>query len=416
MEDQGAGAPPWKKVHVLRNPIRAYAWGSDTAIQDLLGLPSPSSEPMAELWMGAHPIAPSEIRIQGTWRSLAEVIAQTPEPFLGTGAAARFGGKLPFLFKVLAAGRPLSLQAHPNRGHAREGFARENQQGIPLSAPQRNYKDDNHKPELLAALSPFWALSGFREPQEIHARLACLALPELAPLLRDFGARLDAVGLRRFFRGLMSLDSGVRERIAEQAGRFAAARAGEEPGLAWMARLHEAYPGDVGVLSPLLLNLVRLEPGQAMLLGSGQLHAYLEGVATELMASSDNVLRGGLTRKHVDVPELIRILDFERTGSGVVEAEALADGELAFPSPAEEFRLSVVSVRPGRPHRSGADRDVEILLCLSGNAEILLEETGDRSDLKKGTSVFVPAAAGRYVLSGVATLHRVTVPVSLPAP
>ncbi len=402
----------------LENRIQEYAWGSHTAIPRLLGR-APSGRPQAELWMGAHPVAPSLALVNGSRVPLPELIAAHPQEILGAQPAARFQGRFPFLLKVLAAAEPLSIQAHPDLEQARQGYRRENEEGIPLAAPQRNYRDDNHKPELLAALTPFWGMSGFRRlarMRELLGEIDSASLRRLLPGLQE------GAGLRVFFAALMSLEEGERLAVADAAAAAGQRLAGrlppglrEEdppalpPGLApwwWVRELGRRYPGDVGVLSPLLLNLTRLEPGQALFLPAGVLHAYLAGTGIEVMASSDNVIRGGLTGKHVDVPELLRILRFRGVPPALVEPRSLAGGEEVYPAPAAEFRLS--RVRPDPGYRSPADRGVDILICVEGQASLRWE--GGTGELGRGRSLLAPAGAGAYELTGKATIFRATVP------
>ena len=282
-----------RKIGLLKNTIQEYAWGSRSAIPELLGQSVPADKPQAELWMGAHPKAPSQVFFDGIWRSLPEVIQESPEETLGQKVAARFSNELPFLFKVLAAAKPLSIQAHPNKEQAWQGFARENELGIPFDAPHRNYRDDNHKPEIICALTPFWALNGFRRIEETLSLLEEAKIAGLAEIVSFLRSHSNRDGLKKFFNHLMTMDSGKQGKIVEQAVNFAEKQTPEKPSWTWMIKLNEAYPGDIGVLSPLFLNLVRLEPQQAMYLPAGELHGYLEGVGIELMANSDNVLRGG---------------------------------------------------------------------------------------------------------------------------
>ena len=211
----------------------------------------------------------------------------------------RFGNELPFLFKVLAAEVPLSIQAHPNQEQARSGWARENAEGIPLDAPRRNYRDLNHKPELLCALTPFVALKGFRPFDETTRGLDPIARPELAGEPARLGREQSPAALRSLFARLMTLEADEREPLLKRAAAQAA-RKPADPAWRWVKSLMERHPGDVGALAPLYHNLVTLAPGQAFFLPAGELHAYLEGTALEIMANSDNVLRGGLTPKHVD--------------------------------------------------------------------------------------------------------------------
>lgn len=393
-----------KQILKLKNTIQDYAWGSHTAIAELLGRPSPSREPQAELWMGAHPKAPSLVFTGGEWRSLADVITESPEDVLGARTAERFDGKLPSLFKVLAAGQPLSIQAHPTLEQAKRGFARENKQGIALDAPNRNYRDDNHKPEIICALTPFWTVNGFRRVEELVAKFRRISSPELSKEIDRLEAQPDATGLERFFGDIMTMDGERQTKTVAQTVEFAREHSGEDPAWDWVVKLDAQYPGDVGVLSPVILNVVLLQPGQAMLLHAGQLHAYLEGLGIELMANSDNVLRGGLTPKHVDVPELLDVLNFAEKTIDVVTPGP--DG--TYPSDVAEFRLSVIEVNGGAPFVSADDRSVEIWICTAGEAELTC--AGDELEVSKGVSFVVPAAAAPYHIVGTATLYRASVP------
>jgi mannose-6-phosphate isomerase len=396
-----------KQICQLDNVIQEYAWGSRTMIAGLLGLPSPSEAPQAELWMGAHPRAPSGVVTGGKRRSLAAAIDASPADTLGTRVSKQFGGRLPFLFKVLAAAEPLSIQAHPTLAQAREGFARENDAGIPIDAPHRNYRDDNHKPEIICALTPFWALNGFRSPDTIAATLGEMGVDEIGSETAALAMEANEDGMKAFFSALMTMGASRQRRAVEQAVAFAAPRAGQADVWDWTLRLNEKYPGDIGVLSPFILNLLRLEPGEAMLLHAGQLHAYLDGLGIELMANSDNVLRGGLTPKHVDVPELLRVLDFEETRIKILRP----DERGAYPSDVGEFRLSVVEAAPDRPYQSGFEegRGIEVMICTDGECTVAGDD-GTAMKVRKGVSFVVPAAVASYSIEGAATLYRASVP------
>jgi mannose-6-phosphate isomerase len=393
------------RIRVLRNPIRNYAWGSHTAISELLGLPSPTAEPQAELWMGAHPSAPSRVVVDDADVPLDRWIARDPAGVLGAAVAERFDAKLPFLFKVLAAGQPLSIQTHPSLEQARVGFARENAAGIPLDAPHRCYRDANHKPELICALTPFCALDRFRPVKEILGAFDSLDLSELESLLDALRFSPDRSGLETFFRALMTLDSEARERLVDRAVHAAAVRA-SEPAHEWIVRLAESHPGDVGVLAPLLLNLVELQPGEAMYLPPGEIHSYLGGVGIELMANSDNVLRGGLTQRHVDVAELLDLLNFREGEPEHLLPHGVVPGEGRYETPADEFALSILHVTKRLPYRSRPGRGVEILLCTEGDVRVVNEGSGQGADLGQGTSVIVPAAVAGYRLEGEGTVYR----------
>jgi mannose-6-phosphate isomerase len=396
-------------IALLDNPIREYDWGSHTAIAGLLRRPSPSAQPQAELWMGAHPSAPSTVRLADGPRSLLAWIDERPRELLGPGVHARFGGRLPFLLKVLAAERPLSIQAHPDAAQARAGFARENAAGIPLDAAERCYRDASHKPELLCALTPFSALRGFRPPREIRALVARLGRPELGDAAACLEQMEEGEALRAWLRGLFGLAPGPRTRLVRAAAAAAAERAGEDLAFAWAARLARQFGDDVGVLAPLFLNPVRLAPGEALFLPARELHTYLEGVGIELMANSDNVLRGGLTSKPLAVAELLASLRFAPEQPRVLRAQPGSDGWERWPTPAREFELSRAVLRGGAPIASAPEHGVEILLCSEGEL-LLASGNAERVGLVQGASCFVPAAAPAYQASGRGTLYRASVP------
>ena len=395
----------------LKNVIQNYSWGSETAIAELLGVKPAVGTPQAELWMGAHPKAPSLINQNGQWVSLEALIEEHPAEILGESVTENFGGRLPFLFKVLAAAQPLSLQAHPSLEQARQGYDRENRLGIPLDAPNRNYKDDNHKPECICALTPFTAMSGFRAIDQTLTLMDRMALKGLRTLLMQLREQPNASGLKAFFRSLMSLPEDVKREVTTEAVERALALGNSESACSWVVALAEAYPGDIGILSPLFLNLVELQPGEAVALPAGQLHAYLEGVGIELMANSDNVLRGGLTPKHVDVPELLDVLHFAPLTIQRLLAEPATSGERVYASSFAEFVLSTIAVTAATVYTSQAQHSAEILLCTAGAATITETDSGKRLPLNRGVSVLVPASVKQYSISGDATVYKAAVPL-----
>jgi mannose-6-phosphate isomerase len=387
--------------------VMPYAWGSRTAIARLQGRTVPAAGPEAELWMGAHPLAPSRLTRSGAPTDLAAVIARDPERELGAAMAARYGPRLPFLLKILAAEHPLSLQAHPSSAQAEAGYAEEERRGVPLTAPHRNYKDRHHKPELICALTPFDALCGFRRAAETTELARALAVPALSAVLAPLDAAPDASGLAATVRAMLALDRSAVMTTIEAV--VAACRAHEGRFAAecqWAIRLADTYPGDRGVLMALLLNLVHLEPGDAIYLDAGQLHAYLHGVGVEIMSSSDNVLRGGLTPKHVDVPELLRVLSFDGGPVPVRRARAVDAHEEAWSTPAPEFRLSRLHVS-GEPVARAA-MGPEILLCVDGRVRLVPAHGSAAVDLPQGAAAFVPASTGSYRLEGAGTIFRAT--------
>ncbi|WUS97305.1 mannose-6-phosphate isomerase, class I [Streptomyces sp. NBC_00708] len=408
----------------LSNTVRPYAWGSTTAIPALLGV-APTGEPQAEMWMGAHPGAPSRItrtaapgteapgtEAPGTGeaaggtpaqaraeQSLTDVIAADPARELGAAAVEKFGPRLPFLLKLLAAGAPLSLQVHPNLDQAKAGYADEESRSVPIDAPHRTYKDANHKPELICALTPFEGLCGFRRPLEAAEAMEGLGVDSLKPYADLLRAQPEEAALREVLTAILTADP---DEMAETV--TAAAAAAERLGgdYAPYARIAHHFPGDAGVIAAMLLNHVRLQPGEALYLGAGVPHAYLDGLGVEIMANSDNVLRCGLTPKHIDVPELLRVVRFEATDPGVLRPEASPSGEELYETPVDEFRLSRFDLSPGAAPADLTAATPQILLCTAG-----APKAGDLG-LTPGASVFVPAGE-RVHVSGAGTLFRATV-------
>ena len=399
-----------RTIKLLKNTVQNYAWGSPTAIPELLGERNPSHEPRAELWMGAHPKASSFVNYNGQWLPLTELIARYPREILGNDVALKFGNKLPYLFKVLAAAKPLSIQAHPSLNQAKEGFERETNQGIDIDAPNRNYKDDNHKAECICALSPFWAMYGFRNIPDILGMLGKNCPVGLAAELDLLKNQPDSRGLKRFFTDLMTMDSQRQKRVVDEAVQNAHRYSEEDSAFHWMTRLSNEYPSDIGIFAPLLLNLIELKPGEALFLPAGELHAYLEGVGMELMSNSDNVLRGGLTPKHIDVPELLKVLNFKPRPVNILEAVKKNKNERVYASEADEFVLSVVSASAGSPYQSTESRSVEIMLCIEGTAYLKDNGTQEIINIKKGESAIIPAAVIGYSITGDALIYKAAVP------
>jgi mannose-6-phosphate isomerase len=386
----------------LRNPVKRYAWGSRTVLPELLGAPSPSAEPWAELWIGAHSRASSEVEVGGAWRSLRAWVEDRPGPVLGERVLARFGAQLPFLLKVLAAAEPLSLQAHPDAALAAEGFAREEAARIGGDAAERFYPDANPKPELICALGPFEALCGFREPSELRARAAALGAPLLLAVLARTNPDARPGDI---FARLLRLPAPERRAIATEL----AARAARSPDTienTWLARLHERYPGDVACAAPLFLHHVGLAPGEALFLRPGDLHSYLRGSTLEIMASSDNVVRAGLTPKAVDVEELLRVLNPEPAPPPRVTPDTGEPGETVYAPPTEWFRLALVRSRAATPLPLVVRRGAEVLLCLEGRGELAASDAPTPLPFAKGEAFFVTGETPRYELRGEATLAR----------
>ena len=390
----------------LHNTIQRYAWGSHQAIARLQGRPVPAAEPEAELWMGAHPRGPSRL-VDAGGRSLLDAIEADPDAMLGSVCHGRFGARLPFLLKVLAAARPLSLQAHPDVDRAREGFAREDAAGLARDAPHRSYRDPHAKPELVCALGPFVALCGFRAVQDTRALIDALAVPALRECAEPLWSMPPGPAVAQIVRDLLTRSEPARlvDAVVGAAGAEAGPWARER---SWVQRLGERYPGDPGVVVALLLNLVELEPGEALFLSAGRLHCYLEGTAVEIMGSSDNVLRGGLTLKHVDVPELLTVLDRSVGPVPVIRPRAVSAHEAVYDTPAPAFSLARLELAADE-RWSAVPRGPEVLLCVAGRAR--LEAEAGVVELGPGDSAFVPGSAGRYGVGahGETTVFRATV-------
>jgi mannose-6-phosphate isomerase len=409
-------------VQLLRGAIRTYAWGSRTAIAEFTGRPVPAAHPEAELWLGANLGDPSWLEEPGGDVSLLQAVFDDPEGQLGAAARAQFGDVLPFLVKVLAADEPLSLQAHPSAEQAAEGFRREERLGIPVNSPVRNYRDASHKPELLVALHQFEALAGFRPAAKTIELMGALAVSDLDPSIDLLNDQSDADGLRALFTTWITapqphidvlvaavLDGAINY-LSSGATEFAAEAK-------TVLELGERYPGDAGVLAALLLNRITLDPGEGIYLTAGNLHAYLRGVGLEVMANSDNVLRGGLTPKHVDVPELLRVLNFNPTTESQLRAETHPDGLASFyDTPTAEFAASMLTLGDDQvghevdaPSRHGAPQGPQILLCLEG-ATAVHGKSGALT-LTRGTAAWVAADDGpiRLVAQEPTKIFRATV-------
>jgi mannose-6-phosphate isomerase len=403
-----------KRIALLKNPVQEYAWGSRTFIPELLGEPCPSESPRAELWMGIHPKGISKVYWDSAWISLPDLIQRDPENILGKETARKFSNRLPFLFKVLSAAMPLSIQAHPNLPQARRGFAKEDRLRIPLDAPARNYRDGNHKPEILCALTPFDALKGFRKADEILALFGRVPIPSLeAPirlLRKDKGVR----SLAGFFSTLLGLGAEARKRAISELMTGAESMASSDPVFTWVIRLHQWFPDDMGVFAPLLMYLIHLEPAEALYIDSGELHSYLEGAGVELMANSDNVIRAGLTPKHADIPELLRILRLEENQGGIIRPQARNQSEWVYVTPAKEFVLSRLSLRKGAPYHEKGRKSLEIMICTQGNAEITDVAAAEVLHVSRGATFLIPAMVKEFAMKGDATFYKAGVPQGRP--
>ncbi len=408
----------------LRGRTRPYKWGSASAMPCLFGKPV-AEGPVAEVWLGAHPddpasvgvgtsifddsqLYPSKVAAGPPAQTLSEWIAQDPGSVLGESVVERYGTSLPYLLKVIAPAEPLSLQVHPSLEQAEEGFAAEEAAGIPRSAPNRNYKDRNHKPELAYALSTFEALVGFRARRRIGEVLKGLR----APLAQRLRAVLGMGGVRGAFEYLLREQTRPGpEEVAEVAAACAARSPGDSPSVRAdrvVVMLAERYPGDPGVVASLLMNPVTLNPGEALFLSAGTVHAYLNGVAVEIMAASDNVLRAGLTPKHVDVPELLKILNSTASPPTRIAPERVNAAVSTFYAPVDDFELSEIRLRDATTRVRVRGIGPRTVLCLQGAAQ--LEAGGQVRSVISGQAVFVPACDGELTMRGIGHLVQAAVP------
>jgi len=378
----------------LINQVQKYSWGSVDYIPDLLGKKQ-SGEHWAELWMGDHPRAPSSVILDSGNVTLSQLILQYPDEILGADID-RFGNHLPFLFKVLSAMSPLSIQAHPDKAQAEAGFLDENSRSVPLDAFDRNYKDDNHKPEIICALTPFTAMCGFRDPDTIDSNFL-----KLQSSVFNAGN-----SIRSFFASLMSLEASNLNTLIEDALVWAGSDNSLEAEL--VRKFAALYDNDPGILAPLFLNVYVLNPGEALYQGPGELHAYVEGTGIELMSNSDNVLRGGLTPKHVDVNELLKILNFKSADKGILKPVEKGPGKFEYITPSDEFSLKFLEVDEKTSVEINNRNSIEILICISGNADLGSKE--GTITISRGESILVPACVDSYTLKGIGSIFTAGIP------
>jgi mannose-6-phosphate isomerase len=391
------------------NTVQHYEWGSRTVLATLQGRSAPTAKPEAELWLGAHPAAPSTVIVDGQPVPLTDLIARDPVAVQGEAVAARFGSRLPYLMKILAIAAPLSLQVHPSAAQAVDGYAREQANGVPPE--EANYRDPWPKPELLCALTEVEALCGFRPVPDALRLLDALDVPALKPLTALLREEPADTALRAALHTLVRWPADSRaDLVAELRARAGVlARRAPEPDATdfrWITDLAGRYPRDSSIACLPLLDRLRLAPGEALYLPAGQLHAYLRGCGVEIMGNSDNVLRAGLTVKRIDPEELLRIVDpavtpqrVTPTGTGPV---------LRYETGAEEFALVRVTV-DGHPVTL-RDPGPRVVLCVDGRVTVSCPATPETQHAAPGTSVFAPAAAGPVTLTGRGTAFVATVP------
>lgn len=397
----------------LESRLQHYAWGSTTAIPEFLGRAADGT-PWAEAWFGAHPLAPSSL---ATGQTLDAAIAADPRRFLGDGVHRAFGDRLPYLLKVIAPETPLSLQVHPSREHAAESFAAETAAGLPLDSPLRNYRDDNHKPEMLVALTRFTALCGFRTPRRAAGILEGLDTDLTDRLHHLLVTNPTAHGMRAAFRTLVSSSMrpgpGPVTEVVEACRRRVAVGRSPSPRIdRTVSLLAEHHPGDPGVVAALLLNPVTLQPGEALFVPAGTLHAYLHGVGLEIMAASDNVLRAGLTPKKVDADEMLQCVSVAAAPPLRVAPERQNATTVAYYAPVDDFELSLTVLKdpPGtfRGRHTIPGTGPRTLLGIEG--EMLVETDTGRHVLTAGKALFVPASAGSLRAGGAGRFVQASVP------
>jgi mannose-6-phosphate isomerase len=403
------------RPYLLNNQIQPYAWGTkgeSAFIPHLLGIKAEPEVPYAELWMGTHPNAPSEIMLDDTLISLRELVAQFPHKILGEAVSTRFSGMLPFLFKVLSIAEALSIQAHPTKEQAQRLHARD---------PQ-HYPDDNHKPEVAIAIDSLTALAGFKPFRELgrtlqrYPELVDFVGPDLADGITDAptaSAQEQRVRLRALYAALTKRSVQQPTTLSTATGRLAkrlmtSDKLREEETL--FLELREKYSGaDVGLFTLFLLNLIHLEAGQGMFLDADIPHAYLKGNIVECMANSDNVVRAGLTPKFKDVETLVDILSYDMGPPCIIEAP-LDVAETVYPTPTREFQVSRFSLKPGQT-ASEANHGPQVLLVARGS--LIIRWGDDEAAFQRGQSILIPAALRQFDLEAesAATAFRVQVPL-----
>ncbi len=397
-----------KSFYLLNNKVRDYAWGHHQYIPDFLGIPNPDDNPYAELWMGAHPLASSRIdsELQGGIQQidLGDFISTDSENILGPQITLEYG-RLPYLLKLLAAGNALSIQAHPSKQMAEEGFKREDDAGIPRDAADRNYRDDNHKPEIIMAITKFTAMIGFRETAGILKYFSELKQSgKLKILLAQVSLRMresPSEALQVFFEGILGLDKDSTDMILNAANIESknTNNCWNPIQRRWVRQLAAAFPGDIGAIAPLFLHIVELQPGEALYQPARALHAYLEGFGLELMANSDNVLRGGLTKKHIDVPELMKVLKFEASKPAIL-TNGVPDinGISHYSTPTREFTLGTAAVSAAGDISLKSGRGPLIVLAMEG--DVILRDGFEELKLTRGCSAFIPWNAREVNITG----------------
>ncbi|MDG3085303.1 mannose-6-phosphate isomerase, class I [Vibrio hannami] len=391
---------PSQSIFKLKNEVQNYPWGSTTSIPQLFCINNDENQPIAEIWMGAHPKASSAIKVQERTTLLSNFIEEHKVNVLGETAAKQFG-ELPFLFKVLAAEKALSIQVHPSKSQAESGYKKENSLGISLTASDRNYKDSNHKPELVYALTSYLAMNGFRPFVDILSQFEGLNSTALREDVNEFSKSLDSDGLAKLFKTLLEL-SGTKKQSAISE-LLAWAETEKDPVGKLILELNDQYPNDAGLFAPLLLNVIELKPGEAMFLDAGTPHAYLRGTALEIMANSDNVLRAGLTPKFIDTDELISCCKFKPLNNWDILTEPSTEGcESIFYIPVDDFNFAIYE----NPFQHVIEpKGAEIWFAIDSDATFVTA-SNEEVLLTKGESVFIPHYCGQLTVTTKGKLAR----------
>ncbi len=393
----------------LNNPVQNYAWGSKTAFQNLFAIENPNQEPQAEIWMGAHTNGCSTIHVEGKEVLLSDFINKDKSGILSSKTKKQFG-ELPFLFKVLAVEKATSIQVHPSKEEAEKGFANEDALGVARSASNRNYRDHNHKPELVYALTPYQALNGFRSFTDIVSLFSIVLekveIPSIQRLLENFKEDMTPSGLEAFFAGVLCLEGRDKDTSIKSLIRYAerSQQSNIQDDLcALILELEKSYPGDIGLFAPLMLNVITVAPGEAIYLDARTPHAYLKGAGVEIMANSDNVLRAGLTPKHIDVDELVKCTLFEEKPSNSLLLEPIVEGyKRSYPVPVHDFKFDCFIQADGAAVKVDS---AEIVFAIDSYAH-LEHISGETMIINRGESVFIPAYAKEYKLTSKGRVAR----------
>lgn len=389
------------EFYLMDNVIQDYPWGSKTLFSDFFGIKNLYNKPQAEMWMGAHPKASSSILYNKETIPLNKFIEQCPEDILSKETQDLFH-ELPYLFKILAAENALSVQVHPSKEQAKEGFERENRLGIDIRSDKRNYKDRNHKPELVYALTEYYALNGFRERQEIFDLLTSLNIDVINEICSSGVELNNSAFIKHCFIEVLSLSGTDKSLALNGLYRYAAERE-EQLLFKLIVDLFSQYEDDLGVFAALLLNFVVLQPGEAMFLYAQTPHAYIKGLGLEVMANSDNVLRAGLTSKHVDIEELVYCTSFQTISTDKIKMLPDSIGNIdVYPIPVNDFQFSILN---NAARTKMLMNSAEIVLAIDGEVELVAGNV--RLLLSKGQSSFIPSSTQSYYLSSIGRVARV---------